>query len=236
MKKKRLNFTYFNLFTSLIFAWLNGWSLEAANLSNGLFSFEKTKRILNTKMPRETWYCGCVINKHAVASCNIGITRSQMMVVEWDHVVPAAIFPKPGVCVSATAIASRMSPRLCARRFSHRFSLAEADPVNLVPAESMVNRLKSSKLPGPSHDTFRAHCGFEVNQKVFNPPIHLRGDVARIWFHMNKKHFSGTLIDPFLGVILHAWHISDPISKQERQRSIELRKLGGRHLFVTTAL
>lgn len=205
---------------------------SAANISSGLSSFAKVKLELNANIPNVTWYCGCPISNHKISLCNLGIKYDKPLQIEWDHVVPAAMFPRPKKCEGDSGGIKTGKSRACSRRLSRRFSLAEADPVNLVAAESAVNQLKGGKIPGFSRDIFTSHCGFEVNSYIFNPPKELRGDVARIWFHMNEKHFNGRLIHKSLSLILLQWAAEDPISKEERMRSKDLLKIGGRHLFV----
>ncbi|MEI8026808.1 MAG: endonuclease [Pseudomonadota bacterium] len=208
-------------------------TLAMAGLSvRGPANFEQAKTYLNKALakapdPPKTWYCGCSLQGHKVPHCDTGITSRKPMTLEWDHVVPAALFPKPISCRSIDG-----SSRVCARKRSQVFRYAEADLVNLVPAESQVNQLKSSKLPGVDETTFKARCGFEVGVTRFNPPPQKRGDVARIWFHMNKKHFEGKLINLSLSPLLFKWNLEDPISEEEVKRAQKLEKLGSPHYFV----
>ncbi len=200
--------------------------------ARGPANFEQAKTYLNKaliKAPEapKTWYCGCTLQGHKVPRCDTGITSRKPMTLEWDHVVPAALFPKPTSCSHIDG-----SSRVCARKRSQVFRYGEADLVNLVPAESQVNQLKSSKSPGTDETTFKARCGFEVGVTRFNPPPQKRGDVARIWFHMNKKHFEGKLINLHLAPLLFKWNLEDPISEEETKRAKNLAKLGSPHLFV----
>jgi endonuclease I len=195
------------------------------------FEFAK-KELVNelaklSDLNRKTWYCRCEIVGRAVLNCRTTMLQKSPDSLEWDHVVPAAVFPKPALCLK-----SQSSARKCARSRSRAFRFAEGDLVNLVPAEASVNQIKSSKLPNLSEYKFHFKCGFEVGPNSFIPPPDRRGDVARIWFHMNKKHFSGRLIGPSLGPILHHWNLQDPISKEEESWALQLAKLGNRHLFV----
>jgi endonuclease I len=157
----------------------------------------------------------------------VGVPTRKALTLEWDHVVPAAAFPKPEICRTIDG-----SQRNCARKRSQSFRFAEADLVNLVPAESQVNQLKSSKLPGLDETRFTSRCGFEVGVHRFNPPPNKKGDLARIWLHMNKKHFEGKLVSLNLGPLLFKWNLEDPISLEERLRAKNLAKLGSAHLFV----
>ncbi len=200
--------------------------------ARGPANFEQAKTYLNralNKAPEspKTWYCGCTLQGHKVPKCDTGINSKKPLTLEWDHVVPAALFPKPDSCLHIDG-----SSRMCARKRSQVFRYAEADLVNLVPAESQVNQLKSSKSPGLDETTFKARCGFEVGVTRFNPPLQKRGDVARIWFHMNKKHFDGKLINLGLSALLFKWSLEDPISEEETKRAKDLAKLGSPHLYV----
>lgn len=198
----------------------------------GPANFEQAKTYLNkalakTHEPPKTWYCSCPLQGHKVFPCDTGIPSRKPMTLEWDHVVPAALFPKPSSCLHIDG-----SARVCARKKSQLFRYGEADLVNLVPAESQVNQLKSSKPPGTGETTFKTRCGFEVGVSKFNPPPEKKGDVARIWFHMNQKHFEGKLINLELGPLLYKWNLEDPISIEETQRARDLARLGSPHLFV----
>lgn len=212
---------------------LTSGSAGAGISVRGPANFEFAKKQIASelaKLPdlnRKTWYCRCEIVHHTVPNCNATMIQKSPDSLEWDHVVPAAVFPKPALCLK-----SRSGARKCARSRSRAFRFAEGDLVNIVPAEASVNQIKSSKLPNLSEYKFHSKCGFEVGPNSFNPPPNRRGDVARIWFHMNKKHFNGRLIGPSLGPILHHWNLQDPISKEEESWALQLAKLGNRHLFV----
>ena len=221
---------YCLIFVILLF--INGSVVAGVSLQ-GPINFDKAKKLLAADMSkqpeltRKTWYCGCEMESHIVLNCHTGVNPKPSESLEWDHVVPAAVFPKPPSCLTALS-----GGRKCARSRSRAFRLAEGDLINLVPAEASVNQIKSSKLPDTLEHKFTSKCGFEVGPNSFNPPPDKRGDVARIWFHMNQKHFNGRLIGPHLGPILYLWNHLDPISEEEKFRAMRLARLGSRHLFV----
>jgi deoxyribonuclease-1 len=125
------------------------------------------------------------------------------------------------------------------RARSEVFNRIEADLHNLFPSRSDVNQDRSSYRFGNVSGEQRRYgskCDFEVSERnrVAEPSLDKRGEVARAMFYMADRYKSeGLVLFKKQALLLENWHRGDPPSAEERRRNNVIETLqGNRNLFI----
>ena len=170
---------------------------KIAFYSGCTFHFQGKKLIPNPET------CGYIPRKNA----NRG-TR-----IEWEHVVPAAHFGQQLQCW-------QNGGRKNCKRVSKKFRKMESDLNNLVPVIGELNGDRSNYRLGMISGEKRNYgqVDFEVDFKgrIAEPREEVRGDIARIYFYMEKKY--NLKISRSQKRLFQAWAKSDPVSQWENKK------------------
>tara|TARA_B100000315_G_scaffold142757_1_gene131788 strand:+ start:819 stop:1532 length:714 start_codon:yes stop_codon:yes gene_type:complete len=212
-------------------------------------SFSQTKKLL-PKVYKEheiTFYCGCNYTgkKVDLDSCEYIPRKNQKRAsrIEWEHVVPASGFGKffkewtegHPKCVKQNG--KKYKGRKCAGKVNKNFKEMEADPINLVPSVGEVNGDRSNYPYAIISGEERKYgeCDFEIKGKKAEPRKEARGDIARIYFYMDKKYPGYMIINESNGKMLSSWDKDDPVSLWEIERNKRINEVfGAYNEFVST--
>ncbi len=167
--------------------------------------------------------------------------------MEWEHVVPAWHFGHLRKCWSdghALCVRSNgasFKGRECCKKsgVDDEFRRIEADLHNLVPS---VGELNGDRLNHPygivsGEPRKYGQCDFEVNlgdpvaERVAEPVVVVRGDVARIWLYMSETYGIPVSVEDRL--MFTGWALVDPVDRWEilRDERIEAAQ-GNRNPYV----
>lgn len=195
--------------------------------AQGPSSYEDARSLLSRlfKGPARTWYCACrydarrqVDPKACGLPADLG-ARDRRTRVEWEHVVPAATFGKglPGWDGAAPECERRqLRGRNCLRLVSPAFNRMEADLYNLRPVVGSVNELRGSRAMSEIRgEKGVGRCDFEVDRGQVEPPNGVKGDVARIYLHMEKRYPGRGIVDRRDRDEYLRWDREDPAGPEE---------------------
>jgi len=206
-------------------------------------SFRQAKRLLLAEVihdHRETFYCGCDFTedkKVALEACGYRVRKNAKRAkrMEVEHVVPAEAFgrsfkawreghPK---CVNKKG--KRYKGRRCAKLTSELFRRMEADLYNLQPSIGEVNGDRSNysmeEIPGEAREY--GACDVEIENRKIEPKESIRGDIARIYFYMDRAYPGRGIVGKKRKRILTAWDKADPVDDWERKRAKRIEALQG---------
>jgi len=142
--------------------------------------------------------------------------------IEWEHIVPAAHFGQQLQCW-------QNGGRKNCKKVSKKFREMEADLYNLVPAIGELNGDRSNYRLGmiPSEKRNYGKVDFEVDFKgrIAEPRKEVRGDIARIYFYMEKKY--KLKISRSQKRLFQAWDKGDPVSQWENEKKQLILKVQG---------
>ncbi len=209
----------------LIFVFIS--SASATEVSPKKLNFKHGKKVASKVWEKEgkTFYCQCPYFGKKVgdtSSCGFKFDKykKRQSKIEWEHLVPAENFGRafkewrdgdPKKC-------GKKKGRSCAKK-NPQYSAMEGDPYNLVPAIGAVNAYRSNysfePLTGPY--TF-GKCPMIVKARKADPPSYVKGDIARIYRHMNSTYPNLGIIGNKREKIFSLWEKEDPISKEECER------------------
>lgn len=203
-------------------------------------NFTAAKRLLKKIFQQgQDYYCGCdydlkkspqvYIKRCGFESANKNRRSSR---IEWEHVVPASAFASSipewlqgsPECVKQ---GKRYKGRSCARKASKVFRKIEADLFNLVPTIGELNAKRSNLILGEIEGEARAYgsCDFEFTSQLVEPPEETKGDLARIYFYMNKKYRGYLSFTKDHLKQLSKWNNEDPLSNLEVKRLERILKI-----------
>lgn len=189
---------------------------------------------------RETFYCGCRFSDDKVVdleSCGYQWRKNEKRArrMEVEHVVPAEAFGKSFLawreghpdCVTKKGKAYK--GRRCAKKVSQLFRRMEADIHNLQPSIGEVNGDRSNysmeEIPGEVREY--GACDVEIDGRKIEPKEAIRGDIARIYFYMDKAYPNRGIVGHKRRRILTAWDAQDPIDDWERTRAKRIADIQG---------
>lgn len=200
-------------------------------------TFSKAKKVLDKQIyhdHKKTFYCGCDYeakpkepgsNKLRLTpdwkSCGYKPRKQPKRAsrIEWEHVMPAHHFGQHLQCW-------REGGRKNCKK-DPTFRAMEADMMNLVPAIGEVNGDRSNFKFGMIEGEKRVYgaCDFEVDfkGKRAEPPEHIRGDIARIYFYMSDKY--QIRLSKQQRRLMEAWAKGDPKNDWEQEREKRIRSL-----------
>ena len=149
--------------------------------------------------------------------------------IEWEHVMPAHHFGHQRQCWQ------NGGRKNCVKTDSV-FRMMEADLYNLVPAIGEVNGDRSNYRFGvlPAAPAQHGACPVKVDfkQRVFEPPMQVRGDIARTYFYMADKY--NLTLSRAQQQLFMAWHKQDPVSAAEQQLNQRTRQhMGHDNPFIS---
>ena len=198
--------------------------------------FQEAKKIL-LQVYREhpyTFYCDCefdvsgrVIEVSALLPAN---TPSDMLRLEWEHIVPASLLGKGMSCWDKyNCPVKAQSNRKCCQKTSSEFREKEANLYNLVPSIKLANRMRSNYRPGivSNKETARRVCHILIDKKkrVFEPADHLKGFIARTYLKM-EGFYSIQLSDKDRLLFQH-WDMLYPKETWEKRREEIINSIYG---------
>jgi deoxyribonuclease-1 len=208
-------------------------------------NFDAAKQELRELFPsgREI-YCDCAYDFHRkrvldFSSCGFKAQSARGHRIEWEHVVPASVFGRHFTAWTQGHPSCQHGTRMqrgreCAREASIDFRRMEADLYNLWPAIGELNRARSNFPFGEvaGEDRKFGRCDFEVKGDVVEPPPHVRGDIARIYFYMDARYPQFGIVHRGNRSLLQNWHEHDPLDAIERQRLARIAKIQGNTFFI----
>lgn len=117
----------------------------------------------------------------------------------------------------------------CARKVDDLYQRMEADLYNIIPVVGGVNALKKDSLPGKIHTYIPqfGKCDLKILDNIFDPPNHLKGDIARIYFYMESAYPGRVSIPVKTKKMLRRWSKKDLVSKEECLRFHKIYRLQG---------
>ena len=137
--------------------------------------------------------------------------------------------------LSWAAKALRCSDIEQCQRDNPRFNRIAADLHNLYPARPMIIRARKDYhfglIPGEFREFFE--CDFEnsVHDRIVEPRLSARGNIARALFYMRAQY--GLPIGADMLGLLKEWNLADPPSKDEVRRNEVIERLQGtRNTFI----
>lgn len=205
-------------------------------------TFAAAKRALAEEVygdHRVTFYCGCAFDRAFaldVTACGYRPQQESKRAtrIEWEHVVPAQAFGQSFVewrdgdarCVGKNG---RYKGRACARKTSELFRRMEADMHNLVPAIGEINARRSNYAMAMIDGEPRAfgRCDVEIVDRKIEPRPEIRGDIARIYQHMNRTYPRRGIISRKNEPLFRAWAEADPVDAWECQRAERIARIQG---------
>lgn len=142
--------------------------------------------------------------------------------------VPAATFGKRLPGWEGDPKCSGQRGRDCVRMTSKRFNRMEADLYNLRPAVGSVNELRGSRAltEVPGNKTL-GRCIFEAEGGRAEPKDAVKGDVARIYLHMEATYPGLRIVDPRDRDDYERWDRKDPVDAAECALYARIEKLMG---------
>jgi deoxyribonuclease-1 len=210
-----------------------------------LISFSRAKTILAKQIYEKkgrTFYCNCAYQTKSIVgkSCKLQTSKykKRKKRLEWEHIVPAHAFGQSFKewRESKKVCPKGKSPRKCARSKNLLFKEMEGNLHNLVPSVGAINALRSN-YSFSEFDLAKSEklCdqGFHLLKRKVNPPDSVKGDIARIYFYMDKKYPGRGIISNKNRNLYEVWNKLDPVSKKECDLS-RLKALyqGDKNLFV----
>ena len=206
------------------------------NLPSTPSSFRRAKGKMYNEVYKDretTFYCGCKYSKKKpdLQDCNYDPTkrphRSRAKRTEAEHIVPASWFGQKRPCWRKGLCSGGKDNRACCEAIDFAFLTAHNDLHNLTPAIGQINALRSNLayalIPGETRD-FGA-CDFEVDKLRAEPTTTTRGDVARIFFYMEKTY--GLTANPQNRRLLETWNQDDPVDEWEVERNKRIKEIQG---------
>jgi deoxyribonuclease-1 len=203
-------------------------------------SFSKAQRILIKEVYRchqTTFYCGSQYTQGRYVVHNNGYVPKRKSRkarrLEWDHVVPLDSFGykfpewRDG---HPECIDNRGRPfkgRHCAEKVNRKFRLMQSDLYNLVPAIGEIRGLKSNRDFGmiPEENQEFGDCDIEIAFDKVEPPSEIRGDIARIYFYMDRAYPGYDFISKEDHKLFKAWDEQDPVDSWECERAQRIEKI-----------
>ena len=223
-------------------------ALAAGNTTNE--SFSKAKKMLEREVyydHRVTVYCGYEFDEEKRICLPDGFTtekhQKRAYKVEWEHAVPAENFGRAfrewreGDLVCVDRKGKAFKGRKCAEKASQEYRLMQADMYNLFPAVGAVNAVRSNKqyseLPGvPS--AFGT-CPAKVDGNRFEPPAHVKGELARAALYMDKE-YEPYRLSRQQKRLFEAWSNQDPVDEWECTRARRIEQLQGNENSIVKRL
>ncbi len=228
---------------ALVMSYTFAGTAFAGEGNTSIKSFSKAKKILIKQIYRAhqtTFYCGCTYSQgKEITDINRYIPKNKRWRrahrLEWEHVVPAHAFGQSFIewregdpeCVDSKG--KSFKGRNCARKVAIKFRYMESDMYNLVPAVGEINSLRSNYsfgiIPGEKREF--GECDMEIENRKAEPPPHVRGDIARIYFYMDWAYPGHGIISKKNQRLFKAWDKEDPVDAWECERCKRIEQIQG---------
>lgn len=160
--------------------------------------------------------------------------------IEWEHVVPAHAFGQAFKewregDAACTSNGKAFKGRDCASKVNMQFRYMESDMHNLVPAIGEINGNRSNysyaMIPGEKREY--GACDMEIENSKAEPAPHIRGNIARTYFYMDKAYPGRGVISSSSRKMFEAWDRLDPVDAWECERNKRIKAIQGNgNLFV----
>jgi len=205
------------------------------NIPHNISSFKQAKKLAAKiyKDHQTTFYCGCDYNDKKVVKrgkCGYKPRKNAKRGkrIEWEHVVPAHAFGHTRQCWREPESFNRCQKkngkfyrgRKCCNKVDPVFRAMAADLNNLVPSVGELNGDRSNFRFGMIEGEPRKYgvCDFEVDfkRRIVEPRPEVRGDIARIYFYMEKTY--GVPIGKKQRHLFDLWDKQDVINDWEVQK------------------
>ena len=223
------------------------WIFSAAETVNAgrkgnrtMQSFSKAQRILIKEIYRchqTTFYCGSQYTQGRYVIHNAGYmpkrkSRSARR-LEWDHIVPVDSFGykfsewRDGHPECLDTRGRPFKGRNCAEKVNRKFRLMQSDLYNLVPTIGEIRGLRSNHNFGmiPEEIQEFGDCDIEIDFVKFEPPLEVRGDIARVYFYMDWAYPGFDFIAEEDHKLFKAWDEQDPVDGWECERAQRIEKI-----------
>lgn len=213
-------------------------AFAAGNETGQSFRQAKKKMASMYQDRRITFYAGCEYGKKghvSPKSCGYSPRKNEKRgkKIEWEHVVPAWAFGHALQCwqnkVCTTSKGKQYKGRKCCGKINDTFRAMESDMHNLVPAIGELNGDRSNFRYGMISGEPRSYgsVDFEVNfkQKVAEPALHARGDIARTYYYMERAY--GLNIGKKQRRLFTVWNKEDPVDAWEIERNRKIMAIQG---------
>lgn len=213
---------------------------EGGNTTND--SFDKSKRLLSKiylDLNLGDFYCGAHFDAdNQITDFNGYVPRrdnARAHRIEWDHVVAAENFGQSfkewrdgdPSCIDKKG--QPLSNRDCTQKLNPEYRLMQADMYNLRPAVGEMNGLKSNygfAMLTASDYNFGA-CQVKIADRKIEPPPNVRGDIARIFYYMDKVYPNRGIISNKNEKLFAVWNKEDPVDANECALYERIKKLQG---------
>ena len=190
---------------------------------------------------RITFYAGCEYDAKKridLASCGFSPRKQPKRAarVEWEHVMPAWEFGHQLQCwhkstyINSKGAEKKVGARKNCIKTEPFFGRMESDMHNLRPVVGELNADRSNYRYGMVSGEPRKYgqnVDFEVDfkQRVAEPALNVRGDIARTYFYMEKEY--GVRISGKQRRLFNAWNKQDPVDAWEVERNCRIKRLQG---------
>jgi len=206
-------------------------------------SFSEAKKYLNKVIysqgsDRRTFYCGCSFSekmKIDSENCGYAVRKDKKRAgrVEWEHIVPASEFGKnltewkDGHPNCKDGKGNHFKGRNCASKMNRSFQFMQADMYNLVPAVGEINADRKDYNYGIIAEEKREYgkCDFEINNQTAEPPLKIRGNIARTYMYMDSAYPGFNIINKNNLSLFEEWDNLDPVDIEECRRSAAIEKI-----------
>jgi len=187
---------------------------------------------------RTTFYAGCQYGRRGhvdnrVCGYKPRKNKKRGRKIEWEHVVPAWAFGHALQCwqqkVCFNSKGKAYKGRRCCGKTDATFRAMESDMHNLVPAVGELNGDRSNfrygMIAGEKRRYGRVDFEVDFKQRVAEPAEHLRGDIARIYFYMERSY--GLNIGKKQRRLFQIWDRQDPVDAWEVERNRRIAAIQG---------
>ena len=203
--------------------------ISHADISSS-FSKAKSKLYKNVySNSGTTFYAGCSWSKKKVdlESCHLQNSfptsqNKRSKRIEAEHIIPSSwmykVNGKTRNCVNEAKRLDENIRKYCQQN-DQSFRDAHNDLVNLRPAVGAINGYRSNKpfgetISGKKQTTYRTPFSTTIiTSRLIIPDPKIRGDIARIAFHMKRVH--GVTYSKRQQSLFEKWDKEDPISQEE---------------------
>ncbi len=223
-------------------------AFAAGNESGSSFRQAKKEMMEVYSENRSTFYANCEYGKKGHVdrkSCGYSARKNEKRGnrIEWEHVVPAWAFGHALQCwqnkVCTSSKGKAFKGRKCCGQNNATFRAMESDMHNLVPAIGELNGDRSNFRYGMIAGESRAYgaVDFEVDfkQKVAEPALYVRGNIARIYYYMEREY--GLNIGKKQRRLFAIWNKEDPVDVWEIERNRKIMAIqGNRNPFVDSSI
>ncbi|MEE4357353.1 MAG: endonuclease [Desulfococcaceae bacterium] len=125
----------------------------------------------------------------------------------------------------------------CRKKMEERFASIENDLYNLVPAVREIAEMRPDFRFGSvaGGKKVRTVCGLKIRGNTAQPPEGIQGDIARIYFYMERAYPEIRIPEAERGMF-QKWDQSDPVDSPECVRCKHIEKIqGNENSFVKNA-